>query len=119
MYTLDRQDPPQLMARARPWWQFTILAVIAFACVSCSDVAHQTPHPWGGAVQHPHITEAARLPLTDSAPPQGDMAPTISVPQLHSTLTIATPIPTPTPKISWDCQYDDQLEGWGQYDQVL
>jgi hypothetical protein len=41
------------------------------------------------------------MPLTDSAPPQLDVTPTVLVPQLHSSLTIATPtsISTPTPKI--------------------
>lgn len=30
-------------------------------------------------MQHPHITEGRGLPLTDSAPPQGDVTPTVSV----------------------------------------
>jgi hypothetical protein len=101
MYTLGRQNLPQLTERARPWWFFTILSVIALACASCNNAVQQTSQPRGRTVQSPHVTIAAGMPLTDSAPPQLDVTPMVLVPQLHNSLTIATPtsISTPTPKI--------------------
>ncbi|HEX3641067.1 MAG TPA: hypothetical protein VHV10_07245, partial [Ktedonobacteraceae bacterium] len=44
-------------------------------------------------VQSPRVTVAVGMPLTDSAPPQLDVTPTVLVPQPHSSLTIATPTP--------------------------
>src|SRR5262249_18749731 len=90
MQMLEREYPSQLRARAKPRWLFTILSVIALACISFSDAAPSQRR----TVQSPHVSEAGRLPLTDSVPPQGNRTPTVPVPPPQRTPTIATPTPT-------------------------
>jgi hypothetical protein len=95
MYTLDRQDSSQQASRARSQWFFTILSVIALVCVSCNNAVQQTSQPRGRTVQSPRVTVAAGLPLTDSAPPQADMTPTVLVSTPQSMQLATTPIATP------------------------
>ncbi len=92
MPMLDREYSSQLRARAKRWWFFTILSVIALVCISCSGATQQTSSSGGGTVQSAHTTQGARLPLTDSVPPRGDMTPT--VPVSPSQKVVST---TPTP----------------------
>jgi hypothetical protein len=87
---LDREYPSQLRARAKSWWVFTILSVIAIVCVSCSSAPQQTSSSRGRTVQSPRVTVAVGMPLTDSAPPQLDVTPTVS----------ASRSPTPATMIS-------------------
>ena len=92
----DRQYLADLIARTKRSWFLLILCVIVLACVSCSDaVSFQR-----GTVQSPHVTEAGRLPLTDSASPQVDMTPMVPVSTPKSMLVVATPIvQSPSPII--------------------
>src|SRR5260370_12615575 len=104
MYTLDRQDPSQLMARARPRWFFTILSVIAIVCASCNNAAQQLSSSPRGAMQPPHVTEVRRMPLTDSVPPL--ITPTVPVSPPQNMLSIPTPIvkPIPTTPTSYEAE---------------
>src|SRR5260370_39168866 len=99
MYTLDRQDPSQLMARARPRWFFTILSVIAIVCASCNNAAQRTSSSPRGTMQPPHVTEVRRMPLTDSVPPLIPPTDPVSPPQnmLPMPTPIVKPIPQPPP----------------------
>lgn len=65
---LDRQYPTDPATRTKSWRFFTILSVIAFACISCNDTSQQTSSSQRWPVQPPRITEGGRMPLTDSAP---------------------------------------------------
>jgi len=107
MYTLDRQDPSKLRVRVKSWWFFTILSVIAIVCVSCSSAPQQTSSSRGRTVQSPRVTVAAGLPLTDSAPPQLDVTPTILA---------STPLRVPaiaTPRVLQTTTIDDSAHGTG------
>jgi len=66
-------------------------------------------------VQRPHIIEATSLPLTDSAPPQGDVTPTVSVSPPTPTPLRAPVIahPTPTPMTLQITSIDDSVQGTG------
>ena len=86
---LNRQCSSDSAVRIKPWWFFTILSVIAFVCVSCSDMA-----PFQGKSMHSlHLPASGTLPLTDSAPPQGDVIPTVPASPPHGTQVSATPTP--------------------------
>lgn len=92
---LDRQCPTDSATRAKSWWLFPILSVIALTCISCNDISKQASSSQGGPVQPPHITEGGRMPLTDSAP----IIPTASIAPSPNGLTTDTPtvLSTTTP----------------------
>src|SRR5947199_5134807 len=110
---LDREHPSQLRARAKSWCFFTILSVIALACVSCSNASQQASSSRGGTVQPPHITEGGRMALTDSVPPQEDITPTVSVSAPTPPRVPATAHPTPIPLTLQIIAIDDRVVGTG------
>jgi len=63
-----------------------------------------------------HTTEGARLPLTDSAPPQLDGTPTVLVSQPRNALITATltptPIPMPTPMLPISYEAESSQNIW-------
>src|SRR5258708_18539160 len=106
---LDRSYPSQLTVRGKPWWFFTILSMIALACASCGGATQQPSSSRERAMQRPHIIEATKLPLTDSAPPQLDVTPTVPV-------TTPTPLGVPaiaTPRVLQTTTVDDRAVGTG------
>ena len=97
---LDRPYPSQLTIRGKPWWFLTILSMIALVCGSCSDAAKPPFHSQQATVQPAHLIEATRLPLADSAPPQGNVIPMV-------------PVTTPTPRVLQTTTVDDRVVGTG------
>jgi len=92
---LDRQYLVDPAARIKRWQLLIILCVIAIACASCNNAAQQTSSSRGRTVQAPRVTVAAGLPLTDSAPPQLDVTPTVSTLGSPTPAAIISPA-TPT-----------------------
>ena len=108
---LDREYPSHL--RTRLWWFLTILSVIILACASCSDATKPPSHSRQATMQPAHVIEATRLPLTDSAPPQLDVTPTVPVPTPTPLSVPAITTPTPPPRVLQTTTIDDSAEGTG------